>query len=384
MKKAIVIGGSRGIGLALASELISQGIYVHIFDVQSPLLDSTCSDDKYCFHCCDLTCTNYDELKALKDDNDICELYITAGLGRVCKFEDISPAEIDRIMKVNSLAMIRIIKIFYSRMLSKTPFYTGVMGSIAGLVSSPMFAVYAASKAAVCRFVESINIELEKGGTENRILNVSPGSIKGTCFNGGETDLQGLKGLSNEIIEKTRSQECLFIPEYDIFKRVLDDYQRSPHDFGVQSYEYKIKSGRITGAKKEIVGYLSGTFDLFHVGHLNLLKRAKEECDYLIVGVHKDASHKGKETFIPFEERMKIVSSIKYVDQAVESCREDSDAWDLWHYDKLFVGSDYKGTERFNRYEKMLGEKGVEIVYFPYTKGTSSTQIREMIIKKNQ
>lgn len=127
------------------------------------------------------------------------------------------------------------------------------------------------------------------------------------------------------------------------------------------------------------IGYLSGTFDLFHVGHLNLLKRAKEQCDYLIVGVHGSGAWKGKETFIPLEERKAIVGACKYVDKVVDSCKEDSDAWDLWHYDRLFVGSDYKGTERFNRYEEYFKDKGVDIVYFPYTKSTSSTQIRKKI-----
>lgn len=133
------------------------------------------------------------------------------------------------------------------------------------------------------------------------------------------------------------------------------------------------------------IGYLSGTFDLFHIGHLNLLRRAKEECDYLIVGVHRDASHKGKEVFIPFEERMKIVEACRYVDKVVESCREDSDAWNRWYYNRLFVGSDYKGTERFERYEKFFADKGVQIVYFPYTKGTSKMKLRmtmEKMIKK--
>ena len=115
------------------------------------------------------------------------------------------------------------------------------------------------------------------------------------------------------------------------------------------------------------------------MGHLNLLKRAKEQCDYLIVGVHGSGAWKGKETFIPLEERKAIVGACKYVDKVVDSCKEDSDAWDLWHYDRLFVGSDYKGTERFNRYEEYFKDKGVDIVYFPYTKSTSSTQIRKKI-----
>jgi glycerol-3-phosphate cytidylyltransferase len=127
------------------------------------------------------------------------------------------------------------------------------------------------------------------------------------------------------------------------------------------------------------IGYLSGTFDLFHIGHLNLIRRAKEQCDYLIVAVHDSGKWKGKETFIPFEERKEIVGACRYVDQVVDSPVEDSDAWELYHFDKLFVGSDYKGTERFNRYEEFFKDKGVEIVYFPYTQSTSSTQIRALI-----
>ena len=144
----------------------------------------------------------------------------------------------------------------------------------------------------------------------------------------------------------------------------------------MSSYDYKIDNNRVNHNKQYKIGYLSGTFDLFHIGHLNLLRRAKEQCDYLIVGVHFDASHKGKVTFIPFEERLAIVGANQYVDKVVMSEREDSDAWDKYHYDMLFVGSDYKGTERFNRYEEYFKDKGVEIVYFPYTQGTSSTQLR--------
>ncbi len=128
-----------------------------------------------------------------------------------------------------------------------------------------------------------------------------------------------------------------------------------------------------------VIGYLSGTFDLFHIGHLNLIRRAKEQCDFLIVAVHDSGKWKGKETFIPFEERKEIVGACRYVDQVVDSPVEDSDAWELYHFDKLFVGSDYKGTERFNRYEEFFKDKGVEIVYFPYTQSTSSTQIRALV-----
>ena len=99
--------------------------------------------------------------------------------------------------------------------------------------------------------------------------------------------------------------------------------------------------------------------------------------------MHNSGAWKGKDTFIPLEERKAIVSACKYVDKVIDSCQEDSDVWNIWHYDKLFVGSDYKGTDRFNRYEEYFKDKGVEIIYFPYTNGTSSTQIRNLIISKN-
>lgn len=89
--------------------------------------------------------------------------------------------------------------------------------------------------------------------------------------------------------------------------------------------------------------------------------------------------HKTKETFINFEERKAIVGAIKYVDEVIESERENSDVWAHHKYDMLFVGSDHKGTERFNRYEEYFADKGVEIVYFPYTQGTSSTKLREAL-----
>ena len=254
-----------------------------------------------------------------------------------------------------------------------------MMGSIAGLLSSPLFSVYAASKAAICRFIESVNIELEVKGTENRILNISPASIQGTKFNGGSNEPSRVEELAGRIVEKMFASEELFIPQYEeIYRAVLERYEKDPHEYGIHSYEYKMQSGRVFNEKRVKIGYL------FHVGHLNLLKRAKQHCDYLIVGVHPSAAHKGKETFIPFEERKQIVAACKYVDRVVEACPEDCDARDLYHYDRLFVGSDYKGTERFKHYEEYFKDKGVEIVYFPYTQGTSSTQIRKTVLLKTK
>ena len=127
------------------------------------------------------------------------------------------------------------------------------------------------------------------------------------------------------------------------------------------------------------VGYISGTFDLFHIGHLNIIKKAKENCDYLIVGVHESGAWKGKDTFIPFEERLEIISSIKYVDQVVKSYSNDTDAINHHNIKKLFVGDDYKGSDRFKLYEKICSQSNVEIIYFPYTKSTSSSKLRDVL-----
>ena len=384
MKKAVVVGGSNGVGLAITNRLIGKGYTVCVCDRVEPDPSLLADQKQYSYYPCDLL--DFDEglFGELAADPQVELLMITAGFGRVADFEYLHTAEIQNLLQVNTVSAIKIIRLFYHRIKSDKDFYCGFMGSIAGLVSSPMFSVYAASKAALCRFAESVNIELEAAGVDNRILNVSPGSIAGTRFNGGENALEQLEGLAQEIVEAMIGRETLYIPGYEpTYQGVLNRYQDDPHAFGLSSYQYKKDSGRVANEKWVKIGYLSGTFDLFHVGHLNLLKRAKSQCDYLIVGVHPDASHKGKETFIPFEERMAVVGAIQYVDKVVPSCPEDCDAWDLWHYSKLFVGSDYKGTERFLRYEKYFEDKGVEIVYFPYTKGTSSTQIRQTILDKS-
>lgn len=133
-----------------------------------------------------------------------------------------------------------------------------------------------------------------------------------------------------------------------------------------------------------IVGYTTGVFDLFHIGHLNLLRRAKEHCDYLIVGVTVDelVLYKNKHAVIPFEERIEIVRNIKYVDEAVPQVNMNKmEAWEKYHFNRMFVGDDWKGTEKWNRIEEEMHTVGVELIYFPYTKGTSSTLINQVLLK---
>lgn len=134
----------------------------------------------------------------------------------------------------------------------------------------------------------------------------------------------------------------------------------------------------------KIIGYTTGVFDLFHIGHLNILKKAKEQCDYLIVGVTVDelVSYKNVTAIIPFEERIEIVKAVSCVDEVVaQSSMNKREAWERLKFDKMFVGSDWKGTARWNKLEEDFQQLNVEIVYFPYTKGTSSTKLRETLEK---
>lgn len=377
MKEALVIGGSNGIGLAIALELQKQGNFVHVVDkAQNDTLNHY---NNIRLHQANLLNSDFSFLEQYKD---IDTLVITAGFGRIAPFEDILDQEIQNSFQVNSIAAMKVLHFFFPKMKQKESFHCAVMGSIAGLISSPLFATYSATKAALCNAIESLNIELEMAGTENRILNVSPGSIKGTKFNGGDNDLNKTEDLAQAILGKMEERQTLYIPQYEeVYRGVLERYHQDPHQFGLQSYQYKMESGRTSCHPQLKIGYLSGTFDLFHIGHLNLLRRAKQYCDYLVVGIHKDASHKGKSTFISFEERVEIVKSIKYVDQVIPSEKEDCDVYlkGIVKYDYLFVGSDYKGTERFNRYEQIFADKDVKIIYFPYTQGTSSSQLREAL-----
>lgn len=132
------------------------------------------------------------------------------------------------------------------------------------------------------------------------------------------------------------------------------------------------------------IGYTTGVYDLFHIGHLNLLRKAKAQCDYLIVGVSTDdlVEYKGKRSVIPFEERKEIVGAIRYVDEVVTQENMDKlGAWKKYHFDVMFVGDDWKGTDKWNKIEADLAEVGAKVVYFPYTKGTSSTLINETLHK---
>lgn len=135
--------------------------------------------------------------------------------------------------------------------------------------------------------------------------------------------------------------------------------------------------------KRYRIGYTTGVYDLFHIGHLNILRRAKAQCDYLIVGVSTDELvrlEKNKTPIIPFDERMQIVGAIKYVDEVVPQINKNKlEAYFKLRFDAMFVGNDWEGTPQWKKFEEEFAPYGVDIVYLSYTDGVSSTKLTEIL-----
>ena len=214
MKKILVVGGANGIGLSMAHILAKRTETEKVYVVDKAELKEEYRHEKIESLQFDLTSNDYSVFDRFYD---IDGLIITAGFGRLALFKE-----------------------------SNDDFYCGVMVSIAGFMSSPFFSLYGATKAALKIFIESVNVELGKSGTTNRILNVSPGSIKGTSFNQGATDLNVTAPLAEEIIKNMEEKNDLFIPQYEeVFKNVLERYHTDFRKEGLHSYDYKVASGRV-------------------------------------------------------------------------------------------------------------------------------------------
>jgi len=214
-------------------------------------------------------------------------------------------------------------------------------------------------------------------------------------------ELEGLKIQSPDILRKLapgeykvlvciknylsvmKQLDAMGVVEYSIFD-IHKDYPRKRKPI-VWAQDM---AGEKAVPKKYHTGYIAGVFDLFHVGHLNMFRRAKEQCDYLIVGVVSDEGvrkYKGTETFVPFGERIEMVRSCRYVDEAVEIPLDfggTRDAWRLHHFDCQFSGSDYVDNPDWLAEKDFLEKHGAEMVFFPYTEGTSSTKLKAMIERK--
>jgi glycerol-3-phosphate cytidylyltransferase len=131
------------------------------------------------------------------------------------------------------------------------------------------------------------------------------------------------------------------------------------------------------------IGYAPGAFDLFHIGHLNLLRQAKERCEFLIAGVAADEvliEHKKVTPVIPLAERLEIVRNVRFVDMAHAALTNDkTEVWQELRFNVLFKGNDWQGTEKGIRLERDFAALGVEVVYFPYTQATSSSSLRRTL-----
>ena len=237
------MGGANGIGLAIAQEMARRDCTEKVYVVDKAALQEEFTHPKIESFQFDLTNPDYSFFNRF---DDIDGLMITAGFGRLSLFKDIPEQHISDSFNVNTLPVLRLVKRFYSKLEGTDDFYFGVMVSIAGFMSSPLFAVYGATKAALKIFIESVNVELKAGGATNCVMNVSPGSIKGTSFMNGQTDLSQILPLAKEIIEHLEAKDDLFIPQYDtVFHDVLERYHKDFRKEGLHSYEYKLQSGRI-------------------------------------------------------------------------------------------------------------------------------------------
>lgn len=242
IKRILVVGGAGGIGLAIAEEMAQREGTEKVYVVdKAPLQEQYAHPLIEAFQF-DLTAEDYSFFDQF---DDIDALMITAGFGKLALFKDIPERHIIDSFNVNTIPVLRLVKRFYSKLESKKDFYCGVMDSISGWMSSPFFAVYGATKAALKIFIESVNVELLKAGTTNQILNISPGSIKGTGFYAGKTNLDVLHDLTIDIISHLEAKDDVFIPLYDeVFKDVLQRYHNDFRKEGLRSYEYKQNSKR--------------------------------------------------------------------------------------------------------------------------------------------
>lgn len=210
------------------------------------------------------------------------------------------------------------------------------------------------------------------------------------------TQVEEIDILSPDVLDEIPEEERRIIICIKNYVAVVHQLQQ----MGITDYciydrnvEYPRKQEAVQVSSKDIhslpkkyhTGYIAGVFDLFHIGHLNMFKKAKEQCDYLIVGVVTDEGvrkNKKTEPFIPFEERIELVRSCKYVDEAVEiplNYGGTRDAYRMYRFDCQFSGSDYMDDPNWLGEKTFLEKQGADLVFFPYTEGTSSTKLKDMI-----
>lgn len=238
-RRILIVGGANGIGLSMATVWAQRDDVEQVYIVDKAPLAAEYQLPKMQAYEFDVTTADYSFFDRF---TDIDTLMVTAGFGHLSLFRDVEEEVIQQSFAVNTLPAMRLAKRFYAKLEGQEPFRMGVMVSIAGFMSSPFYAIYSATKAALKVFIESVNVELEKNGSSNRILNVSPGKIRGTRFHDNTTDLARIIPLACDIIKHLEAGDDLFIPQYDeVFHEVLERYHADFRAEGRHSYEYKLR-----------------------------------------------------------------------------------------------------------------------------------------------
>jgi short-subunit dehydrogenase len=249
MKVATIYGASHGLGLATAKYLVDDGFTVELVGRDFALAQETfaaadVAEGQVKFIPHDLLTDDLSNLFAKVAQKPLAVFY-TAGIGRLQPFSDTDTSYVRACYAINAEIPTVLIKKHYGDLCGQEDFYLGCVTSIAGQIVSPLFSVYAASKAATSRLIESVNIELKASGSRNRITDFCPGNFSGSSFSGGPTDLSKLAELALQLVETTFSRAKLFIPDYEtVYKSVIERYRNDGETFGLSSYEYKIKRNR--------------------------------------------------------------------------------------------------------------------------------------------
>ncbi len=238
-KRYLIVGGAGGLGFEIATQLTKRGDEVIIADRNPP---------RASLHGASAIQLDLmsDDLSAL-DGLDVDGLIITAGIGRLDWFDTTADAEILRNFTINTVAPIRIIRKFWEKIESDKSFEVAVVSSIAGMLASPLYSLYSASKSGLVKFIEAVNAELAYKKSPNRILNVAPGRIDGTGFHGKDSERSAeqqaaISALADEIIARMASRDEVYIPQYEeVYAGVLKRYHDDPIKFATSSLEYKLK-----------------------------------------------------------------------------------------------------------------------------------------------
>lgn len=296
------------------------------------------------------------------------------GIGRIMDFGNTKRADLESDFVVNAEFPAQV---FFNINRFRSLKFALNFSSVSADLPSPLFASYSASKAYISKVIETINAENFIAKNDVIITDAHLFNFKSSRnFSGGNNestadDISRVKKAIDAMFErKAVYYEAAFT---DVLKKKVE----SPQEFITKSFGDKFDRMKLFSSKSK-VGYLTGSFDAMHFGHINLIRRASKMCDKLIIGIHESGERKNVDFLHSLSERIENLKSLRFVTDVVITSGEDDKDWELVKYDTLFVGSDYQGTQRFKKYEITLKGKS-NIVYLPRTEGVSSTQIRKKI-----